>query len=73
MTDLADKLKKMYFKITFMNRTAPPKTKRIASQIQSLNGTSSTYQKRIEHLEKKSLQYRDEARLKLKRKTKKRR
>ena len=71
MTDLAAKLKKMSFKIPFMNRTAPPKPKSIASQIQSLNGTSSTYQKRIDHLEKKSLQYRDEARLKLKRKNKK--
>lgn len=71
MTELAAKLKKMSFKLPFMNRTAPPKPKSIASQIQSLNGTSSTYQKRIDHLEKKSLQYRDEARLKLKRKNKK--
>lgn len=71
MTELAAKLKKMSFKIPFMNRTAPPKPKSIASQIQSLNGTSSNYQKRIDHLEKKSLQYRDEARLKLKRKNKK--
>jgi hypothetical protein len=71
MTEFAAKLKKLSLKLPFMNRTPQPKPKSIASQIQSLNGTSTTYQKRIEHLEKKSLKYRDEARLKLQRKNKK--
>ena len=71
MTELAAKLKKISFKLPFINRTLQPKPKSIAEQVQSINTTVGNYQKRIDLLEKRSLNYKQEARTKLKRKNKK--